>query len=58
MLVDSDRLAFLVPVDKIKKFSAVRESILAEKSVNLVTLQKFAGKCAFFLLAVPSANCI
>lgn len=51
MLVDSDRLAFLVPVDKIKKFSAVRESILAEKSVNLVTLQKFAGKCAFFYVS-------
>lgn len=40
MLVDSIRLAFVLPADKIQKFSALREGILAEDSVDLFTLQK------------------
>lgn len=56
MLVDSLRLAFVLPAYKIQKFSALREGILAEDSVDLFTLQKFAGKCSSFILAVPSAK--
>ena len=56
MLVDSVRLAFLVPEEKIEKFLALRQEIISSDSVSLQTLQKFAGKCISFLLAVPSAK--
>jgi hypothetical protein len=41
MLVDSDRM---------------KDEILTKQEVDLNTLQKFAGKCISFLLAVPSAK--
>lgn len=56
MLVDSDRLAFVIPVDKIEKFLVLKDKILSEQEVELNTLQKFAGKCISFLLAIPSAK--
>jgi hypothetical protein len=56
MLVDSDRISFLVPEDKIERFLVLKEEILTKQEVDLNTLQKFAGKCISFLLAVPSAK--
>ena len=56
MLVDSNRLAFIIPQAKLSKFKILRESILAQDSVDLLSLQKFAGKCISFLLAIPSAK--
>jgi hypothetical protein len=56
MLVDSDRMSFLVPEDKIERFLVLKDEILTKQEVDLNTLQKFAGKCISFLLAVPSAK--
>lgn len=56
MLVDSDRMSFLVPEDKIEKFLDLKDEILTKQEVDLNTLQKFAGKCISFLLAVPSVK--
>jgi hypothetical protein len=53
MLVDSIRLAFLIPENKLDKFLALRREILSHDRVDINTLQKFAGKCISFLLAVP-----
>jgi hypothetical protein len=57
MLVDSIRLAFLIPENKLDKFLALRREILSHDRVDINTLQKFAGKCISFLLAVPGAKC-
>ena len=43
--VDSDKEAFILPDDKKEKFVALREKILAATSVDVRTLQRFAGKC-------------
>lgn len=56
MLIDSDRLAFLIPEDKVDKFLVLKDKILAVDEVDLNTLQKFAGKFISFLWAVPSAK--
>jgi hypothetical protein len=56
MLVDSDRMPFLIPEDKIERFLILKDEILTKQEVDLNTLQKFAGKCISFLLAVPSAK--
>ena len=56
-VVDSEKLAFLIPKRKIKSFAALREDILASKSwVDFKTLQRFQEKCISFSLAVPSAK--
>lgn len=34
----------------------MRGHILVRQDVDLLTLQKFAGKCISFMLAVPSAK--
>ena len=57
LVVDSEKLSFLIPVRKIESFAALREDILACKSwVALKTLQRFQGKCTSFSLAVPMAK--
>jgi len=56
MLVDSDRMSFLVPEDKIERFLVLKDEILRKQEVDLNTLQKFAGRCISFLLAIPSAK--
>lgn len=56
MLVDSERLAFIIPDEKIQKFIALRESILDCDKTSVLTLQKFAGKCVSFMLAFPGAK--
>ena len=57
LVVDSEKLSFLIPVRKIESFAALREDILACKSwVALKTLQRFQGKCISFSLAVPMAK--
>lgn len=56
MLVDSERLAFIIPDEKIQKFIGLRESILDCDKTSVLTLQKFAGKCVSFMLAFPGAK--
>lgn len=53
---DSSRQAFILPCEKKAKFCALRESILAKKTVSLTQLPKFAGKTMSFTLVVPAAH--
>ena len=53
---DSTLRAFSLPSDKIQKFSELREQILSERSVSLVSIQKIIGKCIFFSLVVSAAK--
>ncbi|KAJ8320169.1 hypothetical protein KUTeg_001756 [Tegillarca granosa] len=39
-----------------ERFSLLREDILAREFVDLKTLQRFAGKCISFVLAVPGSR--
>ncbi|XP_028418834.1 uncharacterized protein LOC114544373 [Dendronephthya gigantea] len=55
-LSDAVRQAFILPQNKIEKFSLLRESILAKKSVSLQNLQKLGGKIISFTIAVPAAR--
>ena len=47
-LCDSLLLAFVLPEDKKLKFKTLRESILSQDTVDLKTLQRFAGKTTSF----------
>ena len=53
---DSVLMAFILPEDKKLKFKTLREFILSQKSVDLKTLQRFAGKTTSFSIAVPAAR--
>jgi len=55
-LLDSGLLAFVLPEDKKFKFKALRESILSQETVDVKTLQRFAGKTTSFSIAVPAAR--
>ncbi|XP_069109268.1 uncharacterized protein, partial [Argopecten irradians] len=56
MLVDSANQCFRIPPIKIEKFKLLRNSVLKGQCVDLNTLQRFAGKCISFMLAVPGAK--
>ena len=45
-----------MPDDKKEKFITLHENILASKSIDVRTLQRFAGKCISFNLAIPAAR--
>ena len=49
-------MAFVLPEDKKLKFRTLREFILSQESVDLKTLQRFAGKTTSFSIAVPAAR--
>ena len=53
-LCDSLLLAFVLPEDK--KLKTLRESILSQDTVDLKSLQSFAGKTTSFSIAVPAAR--
>lgn len=55
-ICDSRRQAFILPDDKRRKFASLRDTILANKTVSLKNLQKFAGKTTSFALLVPAAK--
>jgi hypothetical protein len=55
-LVDSEKQAYILPVDKRMKFSELREFILSLDEVSLKTLQRFCGKCIAMSLAVPGCK--
>ena len=55
-LVDSVKLAYILPEDKKFKFRELRESLLAGREVSIRTLQHFAGKCVSMGLAIPGAK--
>ena len=55
-LSDSLLLAFVLPEDIKLKFKAFRESILSQETVDLKTLQRFAGKTTSFCIGVLAAR--
>lgn len=55
-IVDSDRLAYILPVDKKETFKCLRTSILQLREIDLKTLQRFLGKCISMALAVPGVK--
>ncbi|KAK3107263.1 hypothetical protein FSP39_010584 [Pinctada imbricata] len=48
--------AFILPQDKKEIFILLRENLLCSESVDIKTLQRFAGKCISMALAVPAAK--
>ena len=54
--VDSVKQAFLLPQKKREKFLFLLQSILKSNAVDVKTLQRFAGKCLSFAIAVPDAR--
>lgn len=54
--IDSVRQAFTLLEDKRLKFIALVELILSSNTVDVRTLQRFAGKCISFSYAVPGAR--
>ena len=54
--VDSEKEAFILPDDKKDKFVALREKILSSNTVDVRTLQRFAGKCISMYLALPCSK--
>lgn len=56
LVIDSCKQTFLIPDEKKITFAKMRGHILVRQDVDLLTLQKFAGKCISFMLAVPSAK--
>lgn len=56
MLIDSLRLAFIVPEDKRAKFHKLLQEVLSRDLVSINTIQRIQGKCVSFLLAVPAAK--
>lgn len=56
LVIDSCKQTFLIPDEKKVTFAKMRGHILVRQDVDLLTLQKFAGKCVSFMLAVPSAK--
>lgn len=56
LLIDSQKLAFLLPEEKRNRFAELRDFILSEDSVDIKTLQRFAGKCISFVLVVPASR--
>ncbi|XP_052697482.1 uncharacterized protein LOC128175700 [Crassostrea angulata] len=55
-LVDSVKLAYILPEDKKFKFRELRESLLAGREVSIRTLQRFAGKCVLMGFTIPGAK--
>ena len=56
MLVDTSKQTFRIPNDKKVSFRLLRESMIEKISIDIKTLQRFAGKCISLMLAVPGAK--
>ena len=54
--IHSIQRAFSIPDDKIYKFAMLREAAISATWVSIQSLQRIAGKCISFLLAIPSAK--
>ena len=55
-LTDSTLLTFSLPAVKKERFASLRDQILSSGKVDVKMLQRFAGKCVSFVLAVPAAR--
>lgn len=55
-IVDSAKQAFILPHDKKHAFITLRNHILNSETVEVKTLQKFAGKCVSMNLVFPAAR--
>lgn len=55
-MVESIKQAFILPKDKIMRFLELREYLLSCSELEVRSLQRFAGKCISFSLAIPAAK--
>lgn len=55
-IVDSIKQAIVLPKDKIKRFSESREYLVFCWELEVRSLQRFAGKCISFSLAISAAK--
>lgn len=55
-MVDSIKQAFVLPKDKIKRFSEFGEYLLSFRELEVRSLQRFAGKCISISFAIPAAK--
>jgi hypothetical protein len=53
--VDSEAQVFRLPEKKRESFNILRNMVLEEDRVDLLTLQKLAGKCSSMAICVPGA---
>ena len=55
-IVDSVNSCFRITDTKLQKFKLFREFCLSKKYITVLDLQKLAGRCVSFMLAVPAAK--
>ena len=55
-IIDSVNKCFRLTESKKQKFIKLRESCLSKSSLSVLELQKLAGRCISFMLAVPAAR--
>ena len=55
-IVDSVNNCFRITNSKLQKFKAFREYCLSKKFITALDLQKLAGRCVSFMLAVPATK--
>ena len=55
-IVDSVNNCFRITDSKLQKFRAFREFCLSKRFITALDLQKLAGRCVSFMLAVPAAK--
>lgn len=54
-IIDSHDKVFKLPEDKRDTFCKLRETALSEKTIDLLTLQRLAGKCCSMAIFIPGA---
>ena len=54
-IVDTKEVAFKLPDDKKVSFKTLRDSALSGEDIDILTLQKLAGKCSSFAICIPGA---
>ena len=55
-IVDSVNNCFRITDSKLQKFKTFRDLCLSKKFITVLDLQKLAGRCVSFMLAVPAAK--
>ncbi|MEW8340539.1 MAG: hypothetical protein AB2708_11875, partial [Candidatus Thiodiazotropha taylori] len=55
-IVDSANRCFRITENKKQKFAQLRDKILSQRNVSVLDLQKLAGRCVSFMLAVPASK--
>ena len=58
MIIDTEKMSFLLTEKRKEKLTNVRQMILQSKKVPVAVIHKFTGLCISMCLAIPGANCI